>query len=474
VLARELGPAAVLFSLPAPRFRTIHLLVGFRQTLDPGTVTRAALLTRVLYRGTGRLPDMTALAGHLEDLYGASLGTATTKLGDQEVLEATFSCAGPAGLRAIGAGPEAGDLPVHGARLLAEVFSDPAREGPGVAGLRPDYVRQEKQALARDIASISDDRAAYAHFRCLAEMCRGEPAALHSLGRAEDLPGITLEDLDAYRRRVLAEAPLAAYLVGPVDDAVVAAVAAEFGELTGGSGGGVRRGIPPSRAHERPRAEREVLEDADVEQARLVVGLHTGVLAADAEAPIQAFYNGLLGGFVHSRLFRVIREEAGLAYYAWSRVLATKGVILISCGIQEKDYERALGLIRRELASLAEGKFSDAEFEATRNSVLAAAKAALDSPAGLVYAHLARLAVGSEAEELAPWRELARVTADQVRAFGPRPVIDTVYLLRRGDKGAEVGRAAERVGWRSVGRAAVGRGADGRGGGVSGRPEGRG
>ena len=147
--------------------------------------------------------------------------------------------------------------------------------------------------------------------------------------------------------------------------------------------------------------------------------------------PAQTLFNGLLGGFVHSRLFRHIREEAGLAYYAWSRVASTKGLILISCGIEEKNYRQALDLIRRELKTLSRGDFTEAEFDATRNSVLAQARATLDSPSAMVYGHLEQRAVGVEADEMALWRSLEEVTADQVREFGATPVIDTIYLLGR-------------------------------------------
>lgn len=394
---------------------------------------------------------MASLSGHLEDLYGASLETSSMKLGDHQVLEATFSCPSKASLEAIGGDRGASRLPAHGATLVAEVFRDPAgpgdrpapgsrrvrsrfagaggREGSPAPRLRPDYVREEKESLGRDIASISDDRMSYAHYRCLAEMCQGEPSALHSLGRAADLGGITPADLDAFRRTTLQTAPLVAYLAGPVDETTVAQVAEVFGEVANGYR---RRSIAPSSAHGRPEREREIFESADVEQGRLVVGLRTGVLVGQAEAPAQALYNGLFGGFVHSRLFRRIREEAGLAYYAWSRVLPAKGIILVSCGIQEKSYEQAVDLIRRELAALAAGDFTDAEFEATRNSTLAVAKAELDSPSRLIYGHLERIAVGLELEEMTPWRALARVTAANVRGFAGRPVLDTIYLLGKG------------------------------------------
>ncbi len=416
--------------------------------MAPATVTLGALLPRVLRRGTRRWPDLANLSGHLEDLYGASLGATASKLGDRRVIEASFSAAGPAHWRGLGRaeassrpGAAGGERPgpgkdaplaVQGAALLAEVLADPSPpEEGGRSGLRSDYVREEKDALARDIAAISDDRGAYANWRCLAEMCRGEPNAFHSLGRAEDLEAINPQALDAFRRRLLASAPFVAYLAGPVDDTVAGKVAHVLGDFVKECGDSLREDVPRSLPHPRPKGEAEILEPADVEQARLVVGLQTGITLEQEEHPAQVLYNGLLGGFVHSRLFRRIREEAGLAYYAWSRVIPTKGVILISSGIQERNYGKAVDLVRQEIAALGRGEFTDAEFEATRNSALAVAKGQLDSPGALIYGHLERLSAGEVVEEIAPWRRLEAVTAEQVRQFAARPVIDTIYLLGR-------------------------------------------
>ncbi len=458
--------------------------MALRQVLSEATVTQGALLPRVLRRGTRRWPNRPSLDGHLEDLYGAALRADAIKIGDHQVIEAGFSCPGPDR-----------DLPSQGGSLLTELFSDPAPPAPAppdpappypagsplagggeigsgrpaalaragsphrAAALSPDYVQEEKDGLARDQAAISDDRMSYAHYRCLAEMCRGEPNALHSLGRTADLGAIDPGNLDEFRRLLLATAPTTIYLAGPVDDRVRAEVIdrarAEIARWTGAEGtkldAAAHRSISPSAAHPRPNREREIIEPADVEQARLVIGLQTGAVLGHDDYPAQVLYNGLLGGFVHSRLFRRIREEAGLAYYAWSRLLSTKGIILISCGIQETAYGQAVGLVRRELEALARGDFTKAEFEATRNSVLAAAKAMLDSPSALIYGHLERVVAGWPPGEIAPWRDLAKVAAGEVREFARRPVIDTIYLLGRdanllGRGGSQLSRGADRLG----------------------------
>ena len=58
-------------------------------------------------------------------------------------------------------------------------------------GFKPDYVEQERTNLRQMIEGLINDKRRYTMVRCTAEMCEGEPFALHRLGRVEDLEGAT-------------------------------------------------------------------------------------------------------------------------------------------------------------------------------------------------------------------------------------------------------------------------------------------
>ncbi len=62
-------------------------------------------------------------------------------------------------------------------------------------------------------------------------------------------------------------------------------------------------------------------------------------------------YNGVLGGYPHSKLFTNVREKASLAYYASSRFDGHKGILTIQSGIEMANYEKAVDIIRKQLDS---------------------------------------------------------------------------------------------------------------------------
>ena len=68
--------------------------------------------------------------------------------------------------------------------------------------------------------------------------------------------------------------------------------------------------------------------------------------------PALIVYNGILGGGMHSKLFRNVREER-----AWHnthiRCLKFKGLMVISCGIDISNKQKALEIIEEQLADMA-------------------------------------------------------------------------------------------------------------------------
>src|SRR5690606_18702440 len=100
------------------------------------------------------------------------------------------------------------------------------------------------------------------------------------------------------------------------------------------------------------------------------------------------FFNGIVGGFVHSKLFINVREKASLAHSAFSSYSANKGGILAYAGIDVNKYEQALEIIKKQIEDTRAGRFSDEEFEATLKGFETQYRMRLDTPDGRIYHHL--------------------------------------------------------------------------------------
>ncbi|MBX5476356.1 MAG: insulinase family protein [Clostridia bacterium] len=411
-----LGDGVTAHILTAPRFKTVTLSVYLHRPLRRETVTANALLPQVLLRGSRELPTLAALARRLDELFGASVSSGAEKIGEDQaiafhlnVVDDRFLPEGQAAWRAA-------------VRVLAGLIRDPLLEG---GAFRADYVEQEKANLGHRIQSLYNDKARYANMRLIAEMCAGEPFALHPLGFREDLEELDPRRLVEHHRSLLDAAPVDVFLVGGerAEDLLPALQEAFAWDR------GVPEALPPTRAGEPPAEPRVVVERQPVQQGKLAMGYRAGVTIADPLYFAFVMYNGILGGFVHSKLFRNVREKASLAYYASSHADALKGIMLVASGIESRNYERAVGIIQEQVAAMERGDITDDELEFTRRALIERLRAASDSPAAMISGALAERLGGRPMSQEERIAGIEAVRKDDVVEVAHRVRLDTIFFL---------------------------------------------
>ncbi len=178
-----------------------------------------------------------------------------------------------------------------------------------------------------------------------------------------------------------------------------------------------------------------------MEQGWLVLGLRAPIGFDHPLRPALEMYNGILGGFVHSKLFLNVRERASLAYSAWSRLVRGKGLILAMAGIDPRRRQDAEAIMLRQVEDMAAGRISDEELEATRRSLVERLRAELDQPGALIRAALEAEVHGhrDDPEELIrAWQGMGRA---DIQAVARQVGLDTVYFLHGGSgtQGSEGG-----------------------------------
>ena len=407
---------------PTRKLKTVLVKVFITDGLDEQTTERS-LISQVLGRGTRQLPDMQQLNRFLEGLYGTRMFSSVAKSGEWHVSRYGISVVNesfvPGEKRLLGRGLE----------FLGGLVGSPHTEN-GV--FSSEYVDSERAILAQVIESLVDDKSSYAHFRCVEEMCSREPFRRYSQGDVARLQGVDAASLWTYYREWIRSAPIAIYVSGDVDparvrDEIEAAFSFERGE--------VREPLPVAEARPVER-EREVREQLDLQQARLVIGYRHGITYAHPDYESLVLMNGVLGGYSHSKLFQNVREKASLAYSAYSSVERHKGLLFVSCGIAAEKYEQALRISLEQVDAMAQGDISDEDIEATRKTVLEQNRMLEDDFSALAEADFA-LSLHGRRLDMPGFRERIRAVdkADMVRV-AQRLRRDTTYFLHGADDGA--------------------------------------
>lgn len=169
-----------------------------------------------------------------------------------------------------------------------------------------------------------------------------------------------------------------------------------------------------SKRH-KERLKKRVLSK-DIAQVHLCLG---GIALPYGHPSKYALFllNALLGGGMTSRLFQKIREEAGLAYSIYSDLdfYRDTGQICIGAGLDPKDAQRAIDLIRQECRVLCEQPVPEEELRDTRSQLTGSLYLSLEE-SGTVMNRLARAEIceNTHASVDETVRRLEEVTASEI------------------------------------------------------------
>ena len=415
----ELFPGVFLTTLRTDKFKTDCLSVNLLTQLRRETVSKAALLPRVLLRGSVNHPDLDAIAQISDELYGARVLPLVRKKG--EILSVGLY----AGFLADRFTPDGSKLLEPVARLLGELLLSPATRG-GLL-LRP-YVDSEKEKLIDDIRARVNDKRSYAMDRLIEQMCCDEDYGGDDMGTESDAAAVGYVELTRWYRSLLQTAPVEIFYCGASEPWRVAAACTDAlitlprGEIDYDLGTDVRMNAIEAQP-------RDFDETLPVAQGKLCLGFRIGEAMEDPDFAAIAVFNAIYGGSVTSKLFENVREKLSLCYYASSACDSFKGVMLVSSGVAPADRERAQAEILAQLDAVRRGEITDEELNAARTYLSGALRALTDSPGALEEFYLSQTLKGLDygPEELAALCEL--VTVDDVRAVCAGMELDAVYFL---------------------------------------------
>ncbi len=419
-----LGDGMTLRVYRTEKFKTGMLSLSLALPIHRDTVWKTSLLLSVLRRGTEKYPTLAHINRRLDYLYGTELAVRNSYCADTHVIGFSAEILEDAYLIDGGESLLCGVLDV-----MREILFHPLLDETGCLLAR--YVESEKQLQCDHIRARKNHPRSYAMQRASELLYEKEPCGAPIYGTEAEILAVTAEELTAHWKMLLTQLRPECFYVG-------SAGAEQLRRVLNDSIGAELRALPKHtlparsapmlvRSAEEIRREEETLP---VSQGQLVLALRAGAAITDAEFYATAVYNELLGVSPISKLFMEVREKQSLCYHCSSSYNANKGTVLINCGIESANRERAEAEILRQLRLLAAGDFSDAELDAAKKSILNAYRLLDDSPADIERYYFGRGLMGvSDSVELARER-VAAIDREDVIEAAKRVTVDVIYFLR--------------------------------------------
>lgn len=401
------------------KFKTNLIAIMLTTKLDRENVTKNALIPAVLRRGTKTLKTQGEINKKLEEMYGASLDCGLDKTGDNQVLKFYIETVNDEFLP-----QNSEDMLKKSLEQIFEFVFNPYLENDG---FKKEYVEQEKENLKQIIEGKIDNKARYALDRCIEEMYKNQPYGLYKYGYIEDMKNINENNLYEYYKKIINNCKIDIFVSGIVDEELENIIKENENIKK------LQDRIPEYNKIEisakKSEKENYVQDSMEVTQGKLIIGMDLDVDNEDLRYDIM-IYNCIFGGSANSKLFQNVREKASLAYTASSSYYRFKNNIFINCGIEIKNYDKALEIIKQQIEDMKNGDFTEEEVENAKNGIIASIKTIDDEQDTEITYFFSQELSNSKCNIEQYMNNIKAVTREKVIDIANKVSINTVYFLK--------------------------------------------
>ena len=364
-IKKEVKQGINLHNINTNKFKTNLYAVFLATPLNRENVTKNALLTAVLRRGTKNIESQVLISKKLEEMYGASFDCGIEKTGDNHIIKFYLETINEAFL------PEKEELDKKCIELLFDIILNPLVQNDG---FKPEYLESEKKKLKQIIDGKIDNKRTYSFERCVEEMFKDEPYGLYKFGYVEDLEKITPQNLYQYYKELIKKCKIDIFVSGNLKDTDINNLIENNAEIKALEARKSEYVENKENSEKIPVREEKVVEEKmQVGQGNLVIGLSSNS-QIENEKFVMSVYNAILGGGANSKLFQNVREKNSLAYTAGSTFRRQKNTIFIRCGIEIENYQKALDTIKEQIEDMKNGNFTEEDIENAKKLIVSSVK----------------------------------------------------------------------------------------------------
>ena len=406
-----------LHKIKTNKYKTNLMSVFLTSKLSRDDITKKALILTVLRRGTNNLKTQEEISKKLEELYGASFDCGIDKLGDKHVLKFYVESLNEQYLY------QKEDILSQSLNILFDIVFNPLLEN---GAFKQEYIDEEKQNLRIIIEGQKDNKAAYATQRCIEEMYKEKPYGLYKYGYVEDLEKIDSKNLYEAYLDLIKTCKIDIFVSGDFDEKTLEEKVKSNQQISKLEPRKVEY-LDEESESSNTQEENIVRENMQISQGKLNIGLD---VLSDNKSAVSV-YNAILGGGANSKLFQNVREKASLAYSAGSIYIKPKSKIIIKTGIEHKNYDKALQIIKEQIDDMKNGKFSDEDIQHAKELIIASFKAMQDEQDSEISFYFGR-EIQKESKDIDKQiKEVSEVTKQNIVDVANKIKINTIFFLTR-------------------------------------------
>lgn len=408
-----------IYKINNEKFKSIYFSVNFTMPVNKKQISENSLLSAILGKSCDKYKTQKEMQKYLYSLYGANFDVGIERFGDLYNIEFRCECINKEFL------PGKEDVVNEVLEFLYNIIYKPDIKNNT---FNKEIIEREKEFVLNKIREVKDDKLRYGVRKMEELMCKNEPFSIYVYGDEDDILKITEEDLYKRYTEVINNSAITVIVSGNLSgyDDIETRINNIFGNKLTSNLDYKELICDKKEKHQKE----EIIESQETTQSVLTYGLRIKNINSNDFYKLSV-YNALLGGTPSSKLFQNFREKESLAYTVRSRYYRFKDIIIIYAGIQKENYEKAKKVLENEINLIKEGKVTDEEFNASKQSIISNLKEWNDSKIAFSKMFISNMfATKSNTLELEDMiNNMNKVTKQDVIDIAKNIAIEKVFFL---------------------------------------------
>ena len=354
-----------LYTIKTDKFKTCYMEIVFYKEINKEDITKENVLVDMLIQSNKKYNKRKYVVEHLEDLYDARMYATTSRVGSLRTLHFMYSFINPI---------------YADKNYLKEVIKFPFDMlfKPNIKNNEFDSrtLKIIKSRILTNILSQKEEVQNYAIKQALEKTTTDIPASIDLNGNIKDLNKVNTSNLVETYNKLFTDYYCDIYILGNLDMDKVNIMIKELFECDI---------IKTNKVDINYKINKEIRQKAIIEKSKFkqsnLVCIYN-LINLDDKEKVYVFniFNNIFGtGSLTNKLYKNLREDNSLCYNVSSIYNKYDNLLIITTGIDKKNKNKALKLIKKSLKEMIDGKFSEEELENALSLTLNNLRASLDN-----------------------------------------------------------------------------------------------
>lgn len=407
-----------LHIIKTDRFKTINVRIAFKRKIIKEEITLRNMLADIILESSKKYSTVRDMQIEKENLYGCLVGSRTYRNGDYNIL-------------------------VYNLKFLNEYYTEEGMNEETInffldTILNPNVENaqfNEKSyqfvynSLKDYINSVDDNPRYHTSVRVDEIIGANTSLAYHSCGYIEDLEKSSSKRLYEYYNDVLENDIIDVFVLGNIDEDKIKKIF-ENKKIR-------NKENQLSESHEvkleNNLRNNEIIEESKFKQSKLKLIYNIESLTDFERKYVLQVYSFILGGGNDSKLFEEVREKNSLCYYVSATGNWLYKILEIESGIDKKDYEKAVSVIKEQVDAMKDGKFNQDDIDKVVTYYISACKNIYDNPVDIINNYQVHEYLKNDLIE-ERIEKIKTVTKEDIIALAKKINLTLVYLLEGGNE----------------------------------------